>query len=38
MIKKEYKYSDSTAKILGCAFEVHKILGNGFTHILILFS
>ncbi len=30
MIKKEYKYSDITAKIIGCSMEVHKILGNGF--------
>jgi len=34
MIKKEYKYSDITGKILGCAFEVHKILGNGFQSLL----
>jgi len=30
MIKKEYKYSDITAKIIGYSTEVHKILGNGF--------
>jgi GxxExxY protein len=34
MIKKEYKYSDITGKILGCAFEVHKILGNGFQEVI----
>lgn len=34
MIKKEYKYSDITAKILGCAFEVHKNLGNGFQEVI----
>lgn len=34
MIKKEYKYSDITSKILGCAFEVHKILGNGFQEVI----
>ena len=34
MIKVEYKYSDITAKILGCAFEVHKILGNGFQEVI----
>ena len=30
IIKPEYKYSELTAKIIGCAMEVHKILGNGF--------
>ena len=30
MINEMYKYSDITAKIIGCAMEVHKILGNGF--------
>ena len=34
MIKEEYKYSDITAKILGCTFEVHKILGNGFQEVI----
>ncbi|MBX9852907.1 MAG: GxxExxY protein [Cytophagaceae bacterium] len=34
MIKKEYKYSEITAKILGCAFEVHKYLGNGFREVI----
>jgi len=34
MIKKEYKYSDITAKIIGCALEVHKILGNGFQEVI----
>ena len=34
MIKEEYKYSDITARILGCAFEVHKILGNGFQEVI----
>jgi len=34
MIKTEYKYSDITAKILGCCFEVHKILGNGFQEVI----
>ncbi len=28
--KPEYKYSELTGKIIGCAMEVHKILGNGF--------
>lgn len=30
MIKKEYKYSDLTSKIIGCAMTVHSGLGNGF--------
>jgi GxxExxY protein len=30
IIKPEYKYSELTAKIIGCAMEVHTILGNGF--------
>ena len=30
MIKEEYKYSALTARIIGCAMTVHKILGNGF--------
>ncbi|MBS0623303.1 MAG: GxxExxY protein [Verrucomicrobia bacterium] len=34
MIKKQYKYSEITGKILGCAFEVHKILGNGFQEVI----
>jgi GxxExxY protein len=34
MIKEEYKYSDITAKIIGCAMEVHKILGNGFQEVI----
>ena len=34
MIKTEYKYSDITAKILGCCFEVPKILGNGFQEVI----
>ncbi|MDP2423750.1 MAG: GxxExxY protein [Bacteroidales bacterium] len=34
MIKEQYKYSDITAKIIGCAMEVHKILGNGFQEVI----
>jgi GxxExxY protein len=34
MIKQQYKYSDVTAIVLGCAFEVHKILGNSFQEII----
>ena len=34
MIKQEYKYSDLTAKIIGCAMTVHKTLGNGFQEVI----
>lgn len=34
MIKKEYKYSDLTEKIIGCAMTVHKTLGNGFQEVI----
>ena len=34
MINEQYKYSDITAKILKSAFEVHKILGNGFQEVI----
>ena len=34
MIKKEYKYSALTEKIIGCAMEVHKLLGNGFQEVI----
>ncbi|MBC7885845.1 MAG: GxxExxY protein [Saprospiraceae bacterium] len=34
MIKEEYKYSELTAKIIGCAMEVHKALGNGFQEVI----
>lgn len=30
MINKEYKYSELTSKIIGCAMTVHSGLGNGF--------
>ena len=29
-----YKYTDLTQKIIGCAFEVHKFLGNGFQEVI----
>jgi GxxExxY protein len=34
MIKKEYKYSELTGKIIGCAMTVHKSLGNGFQELI----
>ena len=34
MIKPEYKYSKLTGKIIGCAIEVHKFLGNGFQEVI----
>lgn len=30
----ELKYRDITEKILGCSFEVHKFLGNGFQEVI----
>ena len=34
MIKEEYKYSELTSKIIGCAMMVHKTLGNGFQELI----
>ncbi len=34
MINEQYKYSDITAKIIGCAIEVHNNLGNGFQEVV----
>ncbi|MFN8143551.1 MAG: GxxExxY protein [Bacteroidia bacterium] len=34
MINEKYKHSELTAKIIGCAFEVHKTLGNGFQEVI----
>lgn len=34
MIKQEYPLSDLTGKIIGCAMEVHRILGNGFQEVI----
>jgi len=34
IIKKEFKYSDVTARIIGASMEVHKILGNGFQEVI----
>ncbi len=30
----KYKHSDLTSKIIGCAMEVHKTLGNGFQEVI----
>jgi GxxExxY protein len=34
MIKEEYKYSEITSKIIGCAMNVHNKLGNGFQEVI----
>lgn len=34
MIKEEHKYSELTAKIIGCAMRVHSALGNGFQEVI----
>ena len=34
MIKQEYKYSELTAKIIGCAMTVHSAIGNGFQEVI----
>ncbi|MCP4108403.1 MAG: GxxExxY protein [Desulfobacteraceae bacterium] len=34
MINEKYKYSAITASIIGCAMEVHKMLGNGFQEVI----
>ena len=34
MIKEQYKHSELTGKIIGCAIEVHKHLGNGFQEVV----
>lgn len=34
MIKEEYRLSALTGKIIGCAMEVHKQLGNGFQEVI----
>jgi GxxExxY protein len=34
MINEQYKYSDLTSEIIGCAMAVHKSLGNGFQEVI----
>jgi GxxExxY protein len=34
IVNTEYKFSELTGKIIGCAMEVHRYLGNGFQEII----
>lgn len=34
VIKEEYKYSELTSTIIGCAMTVHRELGNGFQEVI----
>jgi GxxExxY protein len=34
MINTTYLHSELTAKIIGCAMEVHRLLGNGFQEVV----
>ncbi|MDR0613255.1 MAG: GxxExxY protein [Dysgonamonadaceae bacterium] len=34
MIKEQYKYSELTSRIIGCAMTVHRTLGNGFQEVI----
>lgn len=34
MINNQYKYSELTSKIIGCAMTVHNTLGNGFQELI----
>jgi len=34
MINEQYKYSELTSKIIGCAMAVHRALGNGFQEVI----
>ena len=34
MIKEQYLHSELTGKIIGCAMEVHRALGNGFQEVI----
>lgn len=34
MVNEQYKYSELTSKVIGCAMTVHKTLGNGFQEVI----
>lgn len=34
MINERYIYSDLSSKIVGCAMQVHSVLGNGFQEVI----
>ena len=34
IVNEQYKYSELTSKIIGCAMTVHKTLGNGFQEVI----
>lgn len=34
IVKAEFPLSELTGKIIGCAMEVHKNLGNGFQEVI----
>jgi GxxExxY protein len=34
IVNNNYKYSDLTGKILGCAMKVHSTLGSGFQEVI----
>ena len=34
MIKEQYLHSELTSKIIGCAMQVHRVMGNGFQEVI----
>ncbi len=34
MVNEQYLHSELAGKIIGCAMEVHKTLGNGFQEVI----